>query len=400
MKLRKLGKSEAPRNCAVANASVSPFGETTAKDHLASPKALNECGSSPFNRLRSSSYAGQEERDFLAKASDFEVSPVILGTWAHGGWLWGGTERNDAEKAINISIDAGINCLDTAPAYGFGLSERLAGAAIKGKRDKVIIATKCGLVWDDRKGSTLFFETRDNNDKPLRICRNLTKKSILRECDASLKELGIDTIDLYQCHWPDPNTPIQETVEAFLELRDKGKIRAFGVSNFSVSQMMEWMVYAPLHSTQPKYSLLTRDIENDFLPFCIEHDIGVLCYSPMEMGILTGKIGMDRVFPDNDTRKNRPWFQPAKRREVLDALERIKPIAEKYGTSLGNIATAWIFGQPGVTAAIVGARDGEQARDNSSAANIVLTTDELAEIRRIFIPLRLDEPYDPVKAKR
>jgi len=332
--------------------------------------------------------------------SGFEVSPVILGTWSHGGWLWGGTERNDAEKAINVSIDAGINCLDTAPAYGFGLSEKLAGAAIKGKRDKVIVATKCGLVWDDRKGSSLFFETRDNAGKPLRMCRNLTRKSILQECDDSLKRLGIDTIDLYQCHWPDPNTPVEEAVQAFLELRDKGKIRAFGVSNFSVAQMEDWLKYAPLHSNQPKYSLLSRDVETDVLPFCRKNEIGVLCYSPMEMGILTGKIGMDRVFPDDDTRKNRPWFQPAKRREVLNALEKVKPIAEKYGTSVGNIATAWIFQQPGVTAAIVGARDGEQARNNSLAAKIVISAEDLEKIRAIFSPLKLDEPFDPAKAKR
>lgn len=332
--------------------------------------------------------------------SNIEISPVILGTWALGGWLWGGTKKNDAEKAIQASIDAGINCIDTAPAYGFGLSEELVGRAIRGKRDKLIIATKCGLVWNDRKGSTLFFESKDNNDKPIKVNRCLRRESILLECDASLKRLGVDVIDLYQCHWPHVETPIEETAETFLELREKGKIRAFGVSNFSVPQMEEWLKYAPLDSNQPKYNLLSREIEDDVLPFCKKHSVGVICYSPMEMGLLTGKIGMDKTFPDNDTRKNRPWFQPKKRQEVLDALEKIKPIARKYGATRGDITAAWIFHQPGVTAAIVGARDGEQAKSNAFAANISLSSEDLAAIRGIFEQLKLDEPFDPAKAKR
>lgn len=332
--------------------------------------------------------------------SDIEVSPVILGTWALGGWLWGGTEKNKAEQAINASIDTGINCIDTAPVYGFGLSEELVGHSIRGKRSKVLIATKCGLVWDDRKGSTTFFESKDNHGKPIKVNRCLRKESIFRECDDSLRRLGIDVIDIYQCHWPDPETPVEETVEAFSVLKEKGKIRAFGVSNFSVTQMESWLKFGPLASDQPKYSLLSRDIETDVLPFCNKNNIGVICYSPMEMGILAGKIGMDNVFPDNDTRKNRPWFQPEKRQEVLNALDKVRPIAEKYNTTLGNIAVAWAFHQPGVTAAIVGARDGEQAKCNAAAANISLSQEDLSVIRAAFSPLQLDEPYDPAKAKR
>ncbi|MDD4871445.1 MAG: aldo/keto reductase [Kiritimatiellae bacterium] len=332
--------------------------------------------------------------------SDIEITPIIMGTWALGGWLWGGTEHNDADKAIQASIDAGINCIDTAAVYGFGLSEELVGKAIRGKRSKLIIATKCGLVWDGRKESTLFFETRDNNGKPVQVNRCLRKKSIFRECDESLKRLDIDVIDLYQCHWPDPNTPIEETVEAFMELRGKGKIRAFGVSNFSVEQTKEWLKHGPLASNQPKYSLLSRDIENDILPFCKEHNVGVICYSPMEMGLLTGKIGMDKQFPDSDTRKNRPWFQPKKRREVLDALEKIKPIATRNDAALGDIAIAWVLHQPGVTAAIVGARNGDQAKANVQAANVSLTDEDLITIKTVFAPLKLDEPFDPATAKR
>ena len=158
--------------------------------------------------------------------SELEVSRVILGTWALGGWLWGGTEKNNADKAIQVSIDSGVNCIDTAPVYGFGLSEELVGRAIRGNRNKLIIATKCGLVWDDRKGSSTFFESTDNHGKPIKVNRCLRKESLFRECDDSLKRLGLDVIDLYQCHWPDPATPIEETVEAFLTLKEKGKIRA------------------------------------------------------------------------------------------------------------------------------------------------------------------------------
>ena len=332
--------------------------------------------------------------------SDMEVSPVILGTWALGGWLWGGTERNNAEQAIRASIDSGINCIDTAPVYGFGLSEELVGKSIRHNRNRLLIATKCGLVWDDRKGSTAFFESMDLNGKPIKVKRCLRKESIIRECDESLKRLGSDGLDLYQCQWPDPATPIEETVEAFSVLKDKGKIRACGVSNFSVSQMEEWQKYMPLTSDQPKYSLLSRDIENDILPFCKKSNIGVICYSPMEMGLLAGKIGMDKVFPDNDTRKNRPWFQLNKRQEVLDALEQIKPIADKYNTSLGNIAIAWTFHQASITSAIVGARDGEQAKINATTADISLSDEDHYNIRIAFSSLKLDEPYDPATAKR
>lgn len=332
--------------------------------------------------------------------SDVEITPVMMGTWALGGWLWGGTEKNNAAQAIKASIDAGINCIDTAPVYGFGLSEELVGKAIRGRRDELVIATKCGLVWDGRKGSTPYFETKDNRGDPIMVSRCLRRESIIRECDQSLQRLGIDTIDLYQCHWPDTATPMEEPVEAFLELREKGKIHAFGVSNFSTTQIEEWIQLGPLDCSQPKYSLLSREIESEVLPFCKKNEVGVICYSPMEMGILTGKIGMDKVFPDDDTRKNRPWFQPKKRREVLDALEIIRPIARNHNATLGHIAIAWAFHQPGVTAAIVGARDGDQARVNAEAANIALSADDLISIKAAFAPLKLDAPFDSATAKR
>lgn len=332
--------------------------------------------------------------------SEIKISPIVLGTWALGGWLWGGTNKNQPESAILASIDHGINCIDTAPAYGFGLSEELVGKAIKGRRDEVIIATKCGLIWDDRPGSTFFFDTTDNNGKHLSVKRCLTKESILKECDASLSRFNIDVIDLYQCHWPHYETPIAETMDALNSLKDQGKIRAFGVSNFSVQQLQQCVDCGGISSNQPKYSLLSREIEDDILPFCYENNIGTLAYSTMEMGLLTGKITMEYHLQDNDTRSSRPWFQPEKRREVLDAIAKLSPMMEKHDATPGQIAAAWIFSQPGVTAALVGARNPEQAVSNARAAQIELSDGDLAFIRKIFTPLRLDEPFDVAKAKR
>jgi len=333
-------------------------------------------------------------------SSEIEITPVTLGTWALGGWLWGGTSKNDPMDAIHASIDAGINCIDTAPVYGFGLSEELVGEAIRGRRDEVLIATKCGLVWDERLGRTPFFETEDNAGKPLSIDHCLRKASVLKECDESLGRMRIDVIDLYQCHWPDPETPFDETMDALLTLRDRGKIRAFGVSNFSMDQMRGYCSGTGLVSNQVKYSLLSREIEAETLPFCAEKGIGILAYSPMEMGLLTGKIGMDHEFPETDTRRVRPWFEPARRRQVLDALELLKPIAAKFEATLAQLSVAWVCAQPGVTSAIVGARNAEQARSNSAAGHLDLPVETVKRIRDIFQSLELDEPFDPGKSKR
>ena len=333
--------------------------------------------------------------------SNLEITPVAIGTWALGGWLWGGTQGNDAAGAIGAAIDAGLNIIDTSPVYGFGLSEELVGMAIKPYREQTVVATKCGLVWDDRPGGTPFFDTVDNNGKPITLRRNLRKESILAECDDSLRRLGLDVIDLYQCHWPDPETPIDYTIEALLTLQEQGKIREFGVSNFSAEQLQEMLDkgITPT-SNQPKYSLLSREIEAEVLPFCITNNIGCLAYSPMEMGLLTGKIKVNYEFPDNDTRRNRPWFQPENRARAIDALDKTKPIAEKYGITLAQLSIAWAHNQPGITTAIVGCRNIEQAKTNAAAANIKLSDEDLRTIRAIFATVQLDQPFDPATAKR
>lgn len=316
--------------------------------------------------------------------SGLRVSPVIFGAWAAGGWYWGPQDDADSIRAIHAALDAGVNCIDTAPIYGMGHSEEVVGKAIKGRRDKVVLATKCGLRWDTPgEGSNPWaYKAPDGGEHT--IVRNLRKHAIIAEVEQSLKRLGTDVIDLYQCHWPDASTPIAETMEAMVTLRQQGKIRAIGVSNFTPEMMAECLRHAPLASDQPKYSLLAREIEADVLPFCRQHNIGVIVYSPLEQGLLTGRVTMERTFAAGDYRGGRPWFQPANRQRVLCALEKIKPIAAAHDATLGQVAVAWVIAQPGVTAAIVGARSPEQARENARAADVRLSAAELQVIRKTF----------------
>jgi len=316
--------------------------------------------------------------------SDLKIPTVIFGAWAAGGWYWGPQDDADSIRAIQAGIDAGITCIDSAPIYGMGHSEEVVGKAIQGRRDQVILATKCGLRWDTPgEGCDPWtYEAIDGSEHS--VVRNLRKHAVIAEVEQSLKRLGTDVIDLYQCHWPDRSTPIAETMEAMVTLREQGKIRAIGVSNFTPDMMAECLRVAPLASDQPKYSLLTRGIEADVLPFCREHQVGIIVYSPLEQGILTGKVTLDRTFPPGDYRNGHPWFQPANRARVLAALEKVKPIAAAHGATLGQLALAWIIAQPGVTSAIVGARTPEQSRENAKAGEIRLSVAELQQIRTIL----------------
>jgi len=317
-------------------------------------------------------------------ASDLKVPTVIFGAWAVGGWYWGPQDDAESIRTIHAAIDAGITCIDTAPMYGMGHSEEVVGRAIQGRRDEVIIATKCGLRWDTPDEGDEYFtcEMPDGSKHPVR--RNLHKRAILEEVEINLKRLGIDCIDLYQCHWPCKSAPIAETMEAMVTLREQGKIREIGVSNFTSELLAECLQHAPLVSDQPPYSLLRRDIEADLLPFCREHDIGVIVYSPLQQGLLTGKMTPDRELHDNDYRKHQKWFTRENRQRVLGALEQIRPIAEAHDATFAQLVVAWTIAQPGVTAAIVGARTPGQARENAEAADIQLSADELAQIRAVF----------------
>ncbi len=316
-------------------------------------------------------------------STDFQVPVVIFGAWAIGGWWWGGRDDENAVSAIRKGIDLGINCIDTAPMYGFGHSEQLVGRAIKGKRNEVIIATKCGLRWDLEDGEW-FFNATDDAGKPARVYRNLRYKSILEECDRSLKNLGTDYIDLYQCHWPDPATDLDETMDAMLHLQRKGKIRAIGVSNFTADAMEMCLRKVALASDQPKYSLLSREAEQEVLPFCLSRNVSVLAYSPLEQGLLTGKFTVDHEFSPADGRRTEPWFKRENRQRALRAIGKMRPVAQNLRVTLGQLAINWIISQPGVTSAIVGARNPQQVQENAGGANFTLTKNQLEFIRSEF----------------
>lgn len=312
--------------------------------------------------------------------TNIKLPVVSFGAWAIGGWLWGGTDDEEAKRAIQKGIDLGVTCIDTAPIYGFGHSETIVGEAIQGRRDKVIIATKCGLRWDTEQGE-FFFDTVDRNGESLKVYKNLRPESIRKECENSLRRLKVDVIDLYQCHWPDKTTPLDYTMEALLALQKEGKIRHIGVSNFTVEMMRTCLKKGKIESNQPKYNALEREIEAEILPFCRENNISVLAYSPIAQGLLTGKVTLDREFPHGDLRRDKTMFSPVNRRRVLNMLERVKPIAEKYEITLGQLFIAWTVHQPGITTALVGARDELQIEENAKAGTVILDEKDIHAIR-------------------
>jgi aryl-alcohol dehydrogenase-like predicted oxidoreductase len=328
-------------------------------------------------------------------ACGIDVPVVIFGAWAVGGWSWGGADDERSVQAIQASIDAGANAIDTAPVYGFGRSEIVVGRAIQGRRAAVVLMTKVGLRWDDERGDPAF-ETTDELGRKLVVRRNLRPWSVREEVEHSLKRMRVDVIDVVQVHWPDPRTPIPETMGALLELRAQGKLRAIGVSNFDVAQLelaRKALGGVPLASDQPKYSLLARDIERDVLPWCRAAGVGVVVYSPLEQGLLTGKVTAERTFGADDGRSRRATFAAANRARVNAAIERVlAPIAARHGATCGQVALAWVVAQPGITAAIAGARTPEQARENAAAGALVLEPGELAELRAAFESLRLELP--------
>ena len=322
-------------------------------------------------------------------SSDVKVSAVTLGTWAIGGWMWGGTDDAGAVAAIRAAIDAGMTSIDTAPMYGFGHSEQVVGQAIAGRRDEVQILTKYCMRWD-REGGELFFETTGPDGKPAKVYKNARPDSIVEECERSLQRLGTDHIDLYQCHWRDNTTPVEETMAAMEKLLAEGKIRAAGVSNFTAEDIAAARAVAPLASNQPPYSMVRRDIEADVLPYCRDNNVGVVVYSPLQLGLLTGKVTMERKFHGDDQRVNSPYFRPANRRKVLDFLEKLRPIAADHHATLAQLVINWTIHRPGVTAALVGARNPDQARENAAADDFTLTDDQTRRIDDLLGALKLD----------
>lgn len=321
--------------------------------------------------------------------SPVEVTPMAFGAWAIGGWMWGGAEKKDSLRALHACLDHGITTIDTAPIYGFGLSEQLVGESIKGKRAQYEILTKCGMRWNDTEGE-YFFSTRDNEGRSRDIYKYSGKESLIGECEESLRRLGTDYIDLFQIHWPDHTTPIEEAMEAFQVLLDQGKIRAAGVSNYSLDQMKRAAGAVALSSNQVPYSMVRRDIEEDVLPWCLANHCSILAYSPLQRGLLTGKITPDHVFNPGDTRPETPHFKVNNLIRINHFLDEIRPMAEEKGATLSQLVIRWTMEQPGITVALVGARDDLQVKENAGAYDVNLSGDEIAMINRKLEALDLE----------
>ncbi|MFP3833347.1 aldo/keto reductase [Chryseobacterium sp. SIMBA_028] len=312
--------------------------------------------------------------------TDLELSVITHGAFAIGGNMWGGNEKQDSINSIHASLDHGVTSIDTAPFYGFGLSEEMIGEAIKGKdRSKIQLLTKFGLVWDgSNKGKGEFFFDAEDDGKTIPVYKFASKENIIKEVEESLKRLGTDYIDLLQLHWPDNTTPISETMEAMELLIQQGKIRAAGVSNYSVAQMEEGNKMLKLASNQVSYSMLNRDIENDLVPYSLENNSGIIVYSPMERGLLTGKYFKQDKLKDNDHRNG--YFSQFDLNKVKTFLEKIEPIAQEKETSLSQLVLRWTTLQPAITVVLAGSRNAQQAIENAKALSIDLSQEELSFI--------------------
>jgi aryl-alcohol dehydrogenase-like predicted oxidoreductase len=307
-------------------------------------------------------------------STGIEASPIGLGTWAIGGWMWGGTDEAAAVAAIRAAIDAGVSLVDTAPASGMGRSEEIVGKAMAGRRDEVVLATKCGLVWNTTGGYHFF----DQDGTP--VHRYLGPESIARELEQSLRRLGTDHIDLYIIHWQDPTTPIAETMGALGDLKRAGKIRAIGASNVTPADVEGYVAAGGLDAIQEQFSMVHRDIETALVPLCIRHGVSILSYSSLALGLLTGKIGPERKFKGDDLRIADPRFSVENRRRVAGFAAEIRPLAEAHGATIAELVIAWTLRQPGITFALCGARNPDQARENARAGAIELDASDLARI--------------------
>ncbi|NJL21641.1 MAG: aldo/keto reductase [Leptolyngbyaceae cyanobacterium SM1_3_5] len=294
--------------------------------------------------------------------SQIEITPIIFGTWQAGKSGWVGVEDDAVITAMQAALASGITTFDTAEVYGNGCSEQLVGKALMNDRDRVILATKV-------------------------FANHLKKNQVIEACDRSLKNLQTDYIDLYQIHWPTGtfNTeivPIAETMAALNTLKQQGKIRAIGVSNFSRDQLAEAMQYGRIDSLQPPYSLFWRGVEQDLMPYCVEQNVSIIAYSPLAQGLLTGKFKADHQFQEGDIRLKNKLFKGDHYDRAQAALDQLRPIADRYGCTLGQLAIAWLIAQP-QTSAIVGARNSDQAQQNTQAANVRLSSEDLAGIDAI-----------------
>lgn len=314
--------------------------------------------------------------------TDLTLSVVTFGSWAAGGWMWGKTDHQAAVNAIKAAYDFGVTSIDTAPIYGQGESECIVGEAIRDiPRDRVQILTKYGMRWDLAKGD-FAFKSQDNQGNPIDIYKYAGKESIIRECEASLRRLGTDYIDLYQIHWPDSTTPLSETFEAVERLIEQGKVRYAGVCNYDAALMEDAAKVINLVSDQIPYSMVNRGMDRETIPYCIRNGKSVIVYSPLERGLLTGKMRPGYQFAEGDHRKSNPFFTDASIKRTNTFLEKLRPLAEEKEATLAQLVIRWTVEHPGVTVALVGARNPEQAIQNAKAADIVLSDQEIQFINQ------------------
>jgi aryl-alcohol dehydrogenase-like predicted oxidoreductase len=302
--------------------------------------------------------------------SDMELTPIGVGAWAMGGggwqFAWGPQDDRESIEAIHAALDGGVNWIDTAAVYGLGHSEEIVGRALEGRSNRPYVFTKCERIWgEDRL-----------------IAKSLKADSIRRECEASLRRLKVDVIDLYQIHWPEPDEDIEEGWSTLAKLKEEGKVRWIGVSNFNAKQLERARKIAPITSLQPPYSAISPEVDNEVLPYCLRHNIGVIVYSPMKSGLLTGKMTRERIaaFPQDDFRKRAPAFQEPNLSRNLELAEIMRRIGRRHGVSAGVVAIAWTLRNPAVTAAIVGMRSAEQAKGVVPALRFRLGDEEFSEI--------------------
>ncbi|MHA4809865.1 aldo/keto reductase [Flavitalea flava] len=322
--------------------------------------------------------------------SGIEASAITFGAWAIGGWMWGGAERAEAVAAIRASYDQGVTSIDTAPIYGMGVSEDIVGEAIEGiPRDKLQVMTKFGMRWDGNQG-TLAMSSKDNEGRPVDIYKYAGKESVIRECEESLRRLRTDYIDLYQIHWPDVTTPVGETMEALTILLGQGKIRAAGVCNYDTGLMKKAEETLRLSSDQVPFSMLNRGIEKELVPYCITNNKAILAYSPLQRGFLTGKIKPGHHFGEGDTREGSKFNKEENLNRINAFLERLRPLAETKNASLSQLVIRWTLERPGITIALVGARNPEQAIANARAIDVKLSPEELGFIDVQLADLQLE----------
>ena len=306
--------------------------------------------------------------------SDLQISPIGFGAWAIGGsgweFAWGAQDDRDSIAAIREALDAGINWIDTAAVYGLGHSEEVVARALEGVRDRPYVFTKCSMIWNERR----------------EIGHSLKADSIRRECEASLRRLQVDAIDLYQIHWPNPDQDIEEGWAAMAALQAEGKVRNIGVSNFDVARMKRAQAIAPIASLQPRYSLIHREIEPEILPFVTREKVGVIAYSPMASGLLTGAMTRERIggLPDDDWRRDHEDFREPQLSRHLKLVSLLRDIGQRHGRSPAEVAVAWVLSNPAVTGAIVGARRPGQMLGVSGAADFRLSPGEETEIEALF----------------